>query len=211
MKSLRIIALLLLLSPLSLISQIQFSPTAGYMFGGRLNYYQGELKIYDNVDYGISLIIPDVKFETDIEVYYNRMDSKAQFWANPGYDIDNTEFDLSVNYIQIGALKSINSNNDNIEPFGSFSLGTTIFCPKQSGIDDTWQFSITLGLGSKFWINDKVGIMIRGRLMMPMVFAGAGGYYGIGSGGSGGGLYVSSYTTIVQGDIVGGLIFSLGK
>ena len=47
--------------------------------------------------------------------------------------------------------------------------------------------------------------------MLPMVFAGVGGYYGIGTGGSGGGLYVNSYTAIVQGDFSGGLVFSFGK
>ncbi len=96
------------------------------------------------------------------------------------------------------------------KPFGSFSLGTTIFSPK-TDYSNVWRFSITLGLGAKIAISERVGVILRGRLMIPMVFAGVGGYYGIGSGGSNGGLYVNSYSSIVQGDFSGGLYFSLGK
>ncbi len=210
MKILRLLSLALLLLPLSVLSQIQIAPTAGYMFGGRLNYYQGELKIYDNADYGVSVIVPDVSFQTDLEIYYNRMDTRAWFRANPGFDYNDKEFDMSVNYIQVGALKSFDPGSTDFQPYGSFSLGATIFSPK-TDIDDVWQFSITLGLGAKYWFSNRVGLIVRGRLMMPMVFGGVGGYYGIGTGGSGGGLYVDSYTTIVQGDFSGGLIFSLGN
>lgn len=211
MKSLKIFLLVLILSPLSVLSQIEIAPSVGYMFGGRLNYYQGELKIYDDVNYNVSLIVPDVSFDTDLEISYTRMDTRAKFRSNYiDPDIKDANFDLSVNYIQVGALKAFNHNDEKLQPFGSFSLGATIFSPK-SDVDDTWQFSITLGMGTKYWITDRVGIIIRGRIMMPMVFGGVGGYYGIGSGGSGGGLTVNTYTTILQGDFSGGLIFSLGK
>ncbi len=60
-------------------------------------------------------------------------------------------------------------------------------------------------------ISDRVGIMARGRLMLPMVFGGVGGYVGIGSGGTSGGLTLNSYAAIAQGDFNGGLIFRLGK
>lgn len=210
MKLLKIFLLVLVLSPLSVLSQIEIAPSAGYMFGGRLNYYEGELKIYDNANYGVSFIVPDVSFDTDLEINYTRMDTRAKFRATPQSGYDDANFDMSVNYIQVGALKALNANDEKLQPFGSFSLGATIFSPK-ADVDDTWQFSITLGMGTKYWITDRVGIIVRGRLMMPMVFGGVGGYYGIGSGGSGGGLSVNTYTTILQGDFSGGLIFSLGK
>jgi len=60
-------------------------------------------------------------------------------------------------------------------------------------------------------LTDRVGVILRGRLMMPMVFAGVGGYYGIGGGGSSSGLYVNSYAAIVQGDFSGGLYFKIGN
>lgn len=210
MKKIKTLIILLLLFPFIGIAQVEIAPAAGYMFGGRINYIQGELKIKDNVNYGVSLIVPDIRWATDLEISYVRMDSEARFRANPAYPgYDDANFNMSVNYIQIGALKSL-GGDDKFKPFGSFSLGTTIFSPKND-ISDVWRFSIMLGLGTKYWITDRVGIILRGRLMLPMVFSGVGGYVGIGSGGSSGGLYVDSYATIVQGDFSGGLIFSLGK
>ena len=211
MKNIKSFLTILLFAPLLLSAQVEIAPSVGFMFGGRINYYQGEMKINDNMDYGISLIVPDISFDTDLEISYTRMDSHLYFtpYNNfPGYDA--TDFDVSVNYIQIGALKTF-SENGAFKPFGSFSAGATIFSDKTSNLSDVWRFSITLGLGAKIAFNDRVGLILRGRLMMPMIFAGVGGYYGIGSGGSSGGLYVNSYTTIIQGDFSGGLYFSLGK
>ena len=210
MKILKSLLIALLLTPIFLNAQVEIAPSVGYMFGGRLNYYQGELKIKDNINYGVSVIVPDINWGTDLEINYTRMDSRStiQPYNNfPGYDYK--EFDLSVNYIQVGAIKTF-SDDDVFKPFGSFSLGTTIFSPK-TDYSNVWRFSITLGLGAKIAISERVGVILRGRLMIPMVFAGVGGYYGIGSGGSNGGLYVNSYSSIVQGDFSGGLYFSLGK
>ena len=210
MKKIYSIVALLLFVPLFINAQIEIAPAVGFMFGGRVNYYQGELKITDNMDYGVSVIIPDISWGTDLEFNYTRMDSEARFRANSNYpDYNDANFKTSVNYIQVGALKTL-GGDDSFKPFGSFSLGATIFSPKND-ISDIWRFSITLGLGAKYWITDRVGIMVRGRLMLPMVFGGVGGYVGIGGGGTSSGLSLNSYATIVQGDFNGGLVFSLGK
>ena len=55
-------------------------------------------------------------------------------------------------------------------------------------------------------VSDRIGIMARGRLMMPMTFAGAGFYFG--SGGSG--LSLNSWVAPFQGDFNAGLVFKLG-
>ncbi len=164
MNKIKTLLALLLLIPIFSNAQVEIAPTVGYMFGGRLNYYQGEIRIKDNVDYGVSLIIPDISWGTDLEINYTRMDSEVRFTANRhSYpDYEDAEFNTSVNYIQIGALKNI-GGDDKFKPFGSFSLGATIFSPKND-ISDIWRFSITLGLGAKYWITDRVGIIVRGRL-----------------------------------------------
>ncbi|MBT3174993.1 MAG: outer membrane beta-barrel protein [Lentimicrobiaceae bacterium] len=209
MNNFRAILITLILLPLMGISQVEIAPSAGFMFGGRINYYQGELKINDNLNYGVSIIVPEIKWGTALELNYTRMDSEAKFRANPGYpDYQDTDFDISVNYIQIGVMKTL-VEDDKLTPYGSFSLGTTIFSPKND-ISDVWRFSITLGLGVKYMISDRIGVMARGRLMLPMIFGGIGGYVGIGTGGTSGGLSLNSYATIVEGDFNGGLIFKLG-
>ena len=211
MKNLRVILTVFLIIPLLASAQIEIAPSVGFMFGGRLNYYQGEMKIDDNMNYGVSIIVPDISFGTDLEINYTRMDSHLYFTPYNGFpEYSATDFDVSVNYVQIGALKTF-AEEGAFKPFGSFSAGATIFSDKTSSNANVWRFSITLGLGAKIALTDKVGVILRGRLMMPMVFAGAGGYYGIGGGGSSGGLYVNSYATIVQGDFSGGLYFKVGN
>ncbi len=210
MKNIKRLFIILLIVPLFVNAQVEIAPSAGFMFGGRLNYYQGELKFNNNMNYGVSVIVPDINFDTDLEISYVRMDTRMYFRAYnnfPGYN--DADYGVSVNYIQIGAIKPF-GGDETFKPFGSFSAGATIFSPKND-LANVWQFSVTLGLGAKIALTDSFGVILRGRLMIPMVFAGVGGYYGIGSGGSGGGLTVNSYASIIQGDFSGGLYFSLGN
>ncbi len=54
--------------------------------------------------------------------------------------------------------------------------------------------------------SERIGIMLRGRLMMPMAFAGTSLYVGAG----GGGVSLNSWVAPLQGDFNGGLIIKLG-
>jgi len=73
------------------------------------------------------------------------MDSKVTFSPYTNYpDFEYDESDMSTQYFQIGAIKAF-TNNEKIIPFGSFSLGATLYNVKKYA--DTWRFSITLGLG----------------------------------------------------------------
>jgi hypothetical protein len=175
------------------------------MFGGHVNFYEGEYKVTDGADYGLSLIIP-LRDIVDLEVNYTRMQSVGKFTAylgHPGYSDSQT--DMSSNYFQIGSLKYLTLSNSNVKPFGSLSLGATWF--NFADYDDKVLFSVVAGLGVKIMFSQRVGIMLRGRLMLPMFFGGVGFY--LGSGGSG--LTMNSYSAIVQGDFNGGLVIKLGN
>jgi hypothetical protein len=138
---------------------------------------------------------------------------KATFEAGgyPGYDGD--ELYVSSNYFQIGGLSKFYSGDGVAQPFGSFSLGATWFDTSPTGessydsYSDVWKFSIALGLGVKLMFSERVGIMLRGRLLMPMTFSGAGFY--VGTGGSG--MTMGSWVSPLQGDFNGGLIIKLGN
>ena len=206
MKRVSYIVVVILICPLLSFTQVELVPQAGYMFGGTLSFYEGDFRIQDGASYGGSIIVPDFQFETDLEINYTRMDSEGRFrsyYNRP--EFHDSTFKMSTNYIQVGVLKTFGTN-DQIRPFGSLSLGTTIFSPKNN-ISSTWRFSVALGAGAKIYLTDRVGIILRGRLLMPMYFGGVGFY--VGSGGSG--LSLNSYATMLQGDFSGGLIFSLGR
>jgi len=46
----------------------------------------------------------------------------------------------------------------------------------------------------KIYINDRIGVRLQGRMLMPMYFAGIGFYAGIGTGGTSSGLSLNGYS-----------------
>lgn len=201
------ILFILLLLPMISFSQVEIVPFAGYMFGGSANFVEGRVDVTDGLNYGVSILVP-VRHDVDFELNYTRMDCEYTFRAtDPRYTDDYTIG--SVNYIHVGALKIFELHNPDIMPFGSFSLGTTIFSSPDYA--DTWRFSIALGAGLKYWLTDRIGIIIRGRLLLPMNLWGVSGFVGFGTGGTTSGMSASFTSAIVQGDFNGGLVFSLGK
>lgn len=205
MKKIKLLILTALFPTLLFSQGAEIVPFAGYMFGGSVKYTQGKLNVSDGMNYGVSILVP-VQSLVDIELNYTRMDSKASFRSYSGYPLypDYDISNLSTNYFQIGGISKFYRGDSKVTPFGSFSLGATWF--SDSNIDDVWKFSATAGLGVKIMFSERVGIMLRGRLMMPMTFGGAGFYFGTG----GSGLSLNSYITPLQGDFNGGLIFKLG-
>ena len=207
MKKIKLL-LVAIIFPAMLFSQggVEIVPFAGYMFGGSVNYYEGKLKIDNGVNYGVSVLVPMHQL-LDIEINYTRMDSKASFSKYAGYPLlENKETTMATNYIQIGGISKFYSQNTKVTPFGSLSLGATWFSPTDESFQDVWRFSAALGLGVKMMFSDRIGIMLRGRLMMPMYFGGVGVYAGTG----GSGVSVNSVVAPLQGDFNGGLIIKIG-
>ncbi len=199
---------LLILVPLSSSAQGRFevTPFGGYMFGGKFRFYEGEMKIDNAANYG-ALFNFELAPNTKLEFFWAQMKTTAYFRPYYGYEYINSDpFNLTVNYYQIGSLREMEIDNENIKPFGVLTLGASHLKPTSMGYSDSWQFAITLGGGLKIWFSDVIGIRLQGRLMMPMYFAGVGGYYGTG----GSGLSVGASSAIIQGDFTGGLIFSFG-
>jgi len=207
MKKIKLL-LITILFPGMILAQggVELVPFAGYMFGGSVNYYEGKLKIENGMNYGASLLVPVHDF-LDLEVNYTRMDSKASFSPAYGYpSLEYAQTNLATNYIQIGGVSKFYAQSTQVTPFGSISLGATWFSPDAADFGDVWRFSMALGLGAKIMFSDRIGIMVRGRLLMPMFFGGVGVYAGTGGVGVG----VSSVVAPLQGDFNGGLIIKLG-
>jgi len=184
--------------------KLELTPFAGYMFGGKLRLYEGELKFKDNMNYGLILdyeVAPDSK----LEFFWSQMNTTAEFRPYYGFEDYRGSFDVNVNYFQIGGVREI--NNGQVRPFGAFTLGATYFSPQDANISDDWRFSITLGGGAKIWLSDRIGLRLQGRLLMPMYFSGVGFYAGTG----GSGMSVGASSTIIQGDFTAGLMIAIGE
>lgn len=185
--------------------KFELSPLVGYQFGGTLKTYQGDLKIDNQMDYGIAAS-SEVALDTRVEFIWTQMQTHAEYKPYYGYEELRTEFDVNVNYYQLGGVREF--PNGSIVPFGSFTLGAVQFTPGESNINisEFWSFSIALGGGVKIWLSDKIGIRLQGRLLMPLYFQGISLYAGTGGAGMG----VGAGVPILQGDFLGGLIFAFG-
>ncbi len=205
------ITVLFFISSGSVFSQnvrVELTPFGGYLLGGSLKFYEGKLKIEDGACYGGNLAF-EVHKGTFVELSYTRMDSKANWHPYNDYNFSYPEktVDLATNYLQIGSVNEFRLDNEKVRPYGTFTLGTSWFHPKETDASDKWTFAIGAGLGLKYFFSDRVGIRIQARLLLPLVYNGTAFYIGGGTSG----LYVSSTEAIIQGDFTGGLIIALGK
>jgi hypothetical protein len=186
----------------------ELTPFGGYLLGGSVKFYEGKIKVENNACYGLMLAF-QVSSGDYIELSYTGMNTQAEWRPYSDYIFEHpdTLFDMSVNHFQIGTVNEVHLDNEAIRPYGTFTVGTTWFNIQEENANDEWLFSVAAGLGLKYFFNETVGIRIQARLILPVVYNGAGFY--IGTGGSG--MYVSSTAPIVQGDFTGGLIIALGK
>lgn len=219
MKKVALSFLVILMASSLTLAQTDLQPFAGWHFGGKWRFYEGDVKVKSNVSYGIALDHV-VTYDVAVEVYYSKMSTTAEWRpAAPRYEnLLPSAFKTDVHYFQLGAIKTVDTGG-NIEPFGGLTVGATWFHnydPTDDGLPgaqysaDVTLFSISLGGGVKVMLSDRVGIRLQGRLLMPMYFNGLGFFVGAGTGGASAGLGVSSTIPIVQGDLTGGLVFRLG-
>lgn len=184
---------------------IEISPTVSYLFGGRINFYEGDLKIVDKGAYGLNVAY-DIGYGGGVEFSWIGTNTTAHFTTTRG-TYDNISFRMGVNHLQIGTYKDF--GGDKLKGFANLSIGTTIFQPKEFNIKDKWSFTASLALGMKWFPLKFLGIKLFGRLLLPMEFNGAGFYCGIGTGGANCGVGVSSYAILVQGDLGGSIVFRI--
>ena len=211
----KIFLILFIITSLTSIAQIEVSPMAGYFFGGRTNFYEGSIKIKDNINYGLHLGF-DMGRNSGIELSYAMSPSVAQWRPNFSFSeaLPAKDFDLDTHVFLIGGLKGLPLSNEKMVVFGGFKLGAVLYHPRNSNqynINDLWRFLIGINAGIKIFITEKVGLRFQGNMYMPMYFNGGGMYCGIGSGGSNCGASVNGTVLIFQGDLSAGLIFKLGQ
>ncbi len=171
----------------------------GLIWGGGLEY----------------LVHPDY----GVELSYLRMDTKAPatYYSNqPPAGVKNSEFDLAINYLFLGGIR-YKKFGDNVEGFGGMQLGTAFIKatrPANSIIgeasENATKFAWGLRLGANIFpggSSSKVGLKLQTGLLSAVQGAGGGLYFGTGGAGAG----VSTYSSMLQFTLGGGLVFNFGK
>lgn len=161
----------------------------------------GDLDISSGGFWGIYLDF-NVQPQWQLSLLYRRQDAKLTFKNQIGTKTDLS--DVSVEYIHIGGVTGMTFGQ--VRGFTTVTIGATRFAfgtpnePKIAQADDLWKFSAIVGLGAKFYINERIGL--RGQASLPVSFMGGG--VGIGTGG----VTVGGYG-ITQTDLLAGLIIML--
>ena len=205
----RLVSLLLLTALFTpLFSAVEITPVGGLQWNGTVHFWEGDLGFDHRGNLGVFINVDLQSDANQLELSYTNNPTTARWSPFYGYgdNLPANDFDVVINYWQVGGLKTFGPSDALIRPYGQLSLGLTYFSFSDPQIDGTSLFSVTAGLGVKIMLNDVIGIRLGSRFMMPISFDGVGFYYGNGGGGT------SAYGSIplLQGDIHGGLIIRIG-
>jgi len=203
-------ALLVLSTTCSIAQEIQITGSYGYRFGGSVDVYRngvyGDLKLEDSESFSLDVTF---KIREDLGI-------SAQYWGQNTsldyYGYNSSELidlgDVLVSYILVGPVYEKRVNN--VTPFGNLGLGAAILDPSRADLDYASRFAVSLNGGVKIDLSHRLALQLRGGILMPMQFGGGGLFCSVGTGGSGCGVNVGASTTILQGDISGGIVLRLG-
>src|SRR5436190_484285 len=98
---------------------------------------------------------------------------------------------------------------DKVEPYGGLLLGAAIFnnkTPNPGEETSKVKFALGFRLGATVWVSDRVGIKLQTQFITSVQGIGGGFYFGTGGASAG----ASTYSTITQFTLGGGLAFKLG-
>jgi hypothetical protein len=185
----------------------------GYVFDDQFDsrydnsyYYEGKIKGGFQWGVGVEYM---AQAEYGIELFYLRQDTNAPTTVYGGIVTgEPRNFDMALNYIMLAPTKHFLTSNEKLEGFGSLMLGMVIADasnPDNGNSDTVTKFAWGLRLGGIIWASEKVGIRLQTQLLSATQGMGGGFYFGT----SGAGAGVSSYSTIYQFGLGGGLVFKV--
>ncbi|HTE23303.1 outer membrane beta-barrel protein [Flavitalea sp.] len=187
-----------------------------YVFDDRVDSYYSNTSYYEGTVKGNLLWGLGVEYMIQptmgIELTYLREDTKAPTTYYDDQVIVNNvktkEFDLGINYLMLGTTKYF-PLSEVIEPFFGLALGIGIINgsdPSTSEERNATKFAWTIKGGTNIWASEKVGIKLQAGLTSIAQGAGGGIYFGTGGVSPG----LSTYSSIFQFSLGGGVVFKLG-
>lgn len=215
MKKSILLLVLVTFSSLAIAQELRVNTYAGYIFKDKVDsyyssssYYEGQIQDGFRWGAGLEYHIP---YRGAIEIQYLRQDTNAptryQDGGFLGGAIQNTNFDLAINWIMLNGTKYFEVN-EMVEPFVGAGFGLGIFNvanPDNGNTNSATKFSYNIRGGSNFWVSSNVAVRVQASLFSATQAIGGGLYFG--TGGVGGGL--ASYSTLYQFGFEGGLVFRL--
>jgi len=171
-RSLLCLALLSLVLPAGLAAQrdprVELTPHVGYLMSWSVSYPLGNVDVKDNLSYGGSIGVR-VRPGKVVELDYNYFDSDVTLRGlNGTEDLGK----MATHYIQIAGNNEF-GRGGNVRPYGTGSMGMTIFDPADNQYGTQTRFSFGLGAGVKIMNKtDRVGLRLQGKFMFNFLNGG---------------------------------------
>jgi opacity protein-like surface antigen len=194
--------------------KIKLNAYGAYVFDDKFDtyytsnqYIEGKIKGGLQWGAGLEYALHD---DYGIELVYYRQDTDLPILYDYGLGSGDRNIELGINYIMLGGMRYMNTGNDKLQPYGGLLAGAVIFENKEpQGTEENSyvKFAWGLRLGVNIWATEKVALKLQAQLLSAVQGAGGGLYLGTGGAGAG----VSTYSTIYQFGLGGGLCFKLGS
>lgn len=183
--------------------KMEITPTFGYQWGGVMQTYEGEVRLEDGEQYGVILGYR-VQKELMVEFFWSYFPTRASF--EPYYlyggnsELANLDAKLGVHYFQLNGVWE--TGRRTTKPFLGAGFGMVMFSPENTKYSTEVRAAMNFSGGVKFYLSERIGLRLQGRLLMPLYFTGGGLWFGTGGVSVG----ASAGIPIVQGDLSAGLI-----
>jgi len=218
MKKLLSLCLIVLMAFMAQAQEFRLNAYGNYVFDDGIDSYYS----YGGSNYDFSGTIKGgflwgagLEYKLDkykgVELLYHRLDTKAPMvWRDySGGGTKSADLDLAVNYIMAGG-NGYKPLNEKVELFSGFQLGAAIFNvtnPANNSSESATKFAWGIKIGSNIMASDKVGIKLQAGLLSSVQSVGGGLYFGTGGASAG----VSTYSSMLQFYLGGGLVFRFPK
>jgi opacity protein-like surface antigen len=214
-KQLIFAAAFLLVGLVSQAQHIRLNGYTSYVFDDKVDGYYDANNNYAGTIKGGFLWGAGIEFSPrpfyGIELSYLRQDSHLpDFTYYDGGRKRTTNLKFANNWIMIGGLRYFPTHSERVEPYVGGQLGIALINTDNplNGVSNSYtKFAWGFKGGANIWLTDKVALKLQAQLLSAVQALGGGFYLGTGGAGVG----VSSYSSLLQFNLGGGLSFKLGN
>jgi len=203
------LALLIVANSLMMQAQklkVELVPLVGYIFQSTYYGYDGRIEFSDGMAVGgLINFKPNEFVEVGLNVISQGCTARL-IYSSPLIGNDASAEVGLINY-QLSLVRNfVKESMPKIVPFAGFDIGAIQVYEKTETGNDFWKMSVGIKGGLKIYLSETVNLRIQPQLEMPIQGVGVG--IGIGTGGASAG--ASTWSSMVQFGVIGGLGFTLG-
>lgn len=200
-----LITMLILAGPQLFSQSFQITPYSGYTFNNRFYIEGGRAEISGGHTFG-GIVTYSLPKNFSLEFLYSRHMTTVSAWSTilP----DDVSYGAAYNYFLIGANRNVFIPNTGLKFYGGTKIGASVLSAIDNEFETKTNFAVSLGVGSVFMFTENLGLHLGANVKAPILDPKLNLWWGLGSGPQVG---MSSWTPIVQFNLLGGVVFSFGQ